>query len=241
MLKVNEIFGPTIQGEGKNAGKPVMFLRMSGCNLHCIWCDTPHTWNWTGTKFKHPVKYNRKKEEHLMEDLSIYAELIRLGGNDIRHLVVSGGEPLIQQKRLIDLFKLLKEDNWFIEIETNGTVTPTEDVFKWVDQINCSPKLASSGDPEKSRIRFDTLKTLASNPKVNFKFVIDKVEDILEVGQIVGILRQSGNPEIRLMPLCQTEEELLSREPMVQRLCKSLGFIYCTRLSILMSGTKRGV
>ena len=74
MLKVNEIF-KSIQGEGKSAGLPVIFLRLAMCNLHCIWCDTPHTWNWTGSKFLHPVKYDKNKEIHPMEISEVFEKI----------------------------------------------------------------------------------------------------------------------------------------------------------------------
>ncbi len=241
MIKVNEIFGPTIQGEGKNAGKPVVFLRLSQCNLHCIWCDTPHTWNWKGTKFAHPVKFNQKEEEHSQRIDDVLQAILEKAEGEIKSLVISGGEPLLQQKELTELLKKLKALGWYAEVETNGTVPLRPEFADLIDQINCSPKLANSLDPESLRIKKKTLGQLAANPKVNFKFVVASEEDIPEILSIVELLRQSGNPEIRLMPLCQTREELEMREPLVKELSARHNFIYCTRLSILMSGTRRGV
>jgi len=241
MLKVNEIFGPTIQGEGKNAGKPVVFLRLSQCNLHCIWCDTPHTWNWEGTKFAHPIKFVQTEEEHLMSVDDVFLKVLEKSGGEIESLVISGGEPLLQQKELTDLLRVLKSIGWFVEVETNGTVPLRPEFAILIDQINCSPKLANSLDPESLRIKKKTLEQLASNSKVNFKFVVSDEGDVPEILSIVELLRQSGTPEIRLMPLCQTREELEMRELLVKELAQKHNFIYCTRLSILMSGTKRGV
>jgi len=241
MLKVNEIFGPTIQGEGKNAGKPVVFLRLSQCNLHCIWCDTPHTWNWEGTKFAHPIKFAKEKEEHSISVDDLFLQILEKSEGKIQSLVISGGEPLLQQKELTDLLHALKAVGWFVEVETNGTVPLRPEFAGLIDQVNCSPKLANALDPESLRIKKKTLSQLAENPKVNFKFVVSDEGDIPEILSIVSHLRQSGSPEIRLMPLCQTREELEAREPLVKELAKANDFIYCTRLSILMSGTKRGV
>lgn len=238
-IKVNEIFGPTIQGEGKNAGMPVMFLRLSGCNLHCIWCDTPHTWNWIGTDFAHPVKYDPEKEVHLYEADEIVEELYRLAkGEPPKHLVISGGEPFIQQKQLLPLVVRLKELGWFMEVETNGTAPVRDEFYETIDQFNCSPKLSNAGDPLKLRIREGTLSSLAKLDKFNFKFVVASDDDIPE---ILDLHSRFGFREVRLMPLCQTKEELEMREPMVKRLCEEHHFIYCTRLSIIISGTKRGV
>jgi len=234
MLKVNEIFGPTVQGEGKNAGKPVAFLRLSGCNLHCIWCDTPFTWNWRGTDFAHPEKFERSEEEHKMSIENIFATLQK---TKMRHLIVSGGEPLIQHKELAKLFLELKAHGWFLEVETNGTIYPNNDAF-WclVDQVNCSPKLSNAGDPFKLRIKDEALKKLSKNPKVNFKFVIQTEEDWKEAESLID---GYGMVEVRLMPECRTPEELHEKEVWLKDLAHRHGVLYCTRLSIL-KGNNRG-
>ena len=139
------------------------------------------------------------------------------------------------------LFQSLKETGWLIEVETNGTVYPSKELIEVVDQFNCSPKLENSGNSKKLRAKPFTLIQLISSLKVNFKFVVGTQEDIKEILIVVGFIRDYGNPEIRLMPLSQTKKELLKREPMVKDLCTKHNFIYCTRLSILISGTKRGV
>jgi len=219
MLKVNEIFGPTRQGEGKNAGKPCAFLRLSGCNLHCIWCDTPFTWNWVGTDFNHPDKYVQEDEEHQMSTEDVFW---RLQETKMRHLVISGGEPLIQHKQLTPLLRELKGAGWTAECETNGTLYPNNDEFwELIDQVNCSPKLSNSGDPFH---------------KVNFKFVIQTEDDWKEVK---ALMDKYDFGEVRLMPECRTPEELLEKEAWLKPLAEELGLTYCTRLSIL-DGNNRG-
>lgn len=238
-LKVNEIFGPTVQGEGKNAGRAVMFLRLAFCNLHCIWCDTPHTWNWYGTKWKHQSKFSPEMEIHPFTVEEIINVLYALAKElPPKHLVISGGEPFIQQVKLIPLIKKLKKLNWFVEVETNGTIPVREEFYNLVDQFNCSPKLSNSGNKERLRIQKNTLSDLAKREKFNFKFVIETSQDIEEV---IDLHNQFNFREVRLMPLCQTRQELEMRENMVKQLADKFGFIYCTRLSILKSGTKRGV
>lgn len=235
MIQVNEIFGPTVQGEGKSAGKPCAFLRLANCNLHCIWCDTPHTWNWVGTPYAHPDKYIRSVEVHKMDDTEVLRKLESIG---VKFLVVSGGEPFLQQKQLLALFRLLKLKGWWIEVETNGTLVPHDLFLAEVDQVNCSPKLANALDPVRLRRRPEALKALAQNPKVNFKFVIEQEADLAEVLELCDTYKFR---EVRLMPECRTKEELLEKESWLNPICWDKGFIYCTRLSILMSGTKRGV
>ncbi len=238
-IKVNEVFGPTVQGEGKNSGVPTMFLRLANCNLHCVWCDTPYTWNWIGSDWEHPDKYDPEKEIHEFEPEEVVDELYRLGKNEPpKHLVISGGEPFIQQKQLTPLIIELKKLGWFVEVETNGTAPVREDFYELIDQFNCSPKLANSGDPLKLRIRERTLAKLAKLEKFNFKFVVADDSDIPE---ILDLHKRFKFREVLLMPLCQTREELEMRGPVVEKLCKEHGFIYTSRLSIELSGTKRGV
>lgn len=235
MLYVNEIFGPTIQGEGKSAGRPVAFLRLAGCNLQCSWCDTPHTWNWIGTSFKNPAKFAKNDEVHKMTIDDVYAAVVATG---MKALVISGGEPLLQQNNLKDLVWKLSTEGWWIELETNGTIAPTIFMAEFLDQINCSPKLASSQLPKQQRINVKALLTLTSCAKTNFKFVVDSDDDLQEM---LCLVRNFGMKEVRVMPQCQTKDELQAKEPRLQAIASAHGFIYCTRLSILKSGTERRV
>lgn len=233
MLKVCEVFGPTQQGEGKNAGKPCAFLRLAECNLHCSFCDTKFTWSFYGESDDEEI-YKREDEVHHMEIEEVFKKLEATG---MKHLVISGGEPLIQHKQITPLLEILKENGWTAEIETNGTIFPNNEKFwELIDQVNCSPKLSNAGDPEKLRIKDGALMALARNVKVNFKFVIQTPEDWEEAKAI--IVRHKIE-EVRLMPECRTPEELQEKEPWLKDLAASVGAIYCTRLSIL-AGNKRG-
>lgn len=237
-MKVNEIFGPTIQGEGPTAGVPVMFLRLATCNLHCVWCDTPYTWNWVGTPFAHPNKFEYNNEVHQMDDVGIAQTLYRLGGADVMRLVVSGGEPLIQQKSLVSLFQALTDLGWAIEVETNGTIAPTEQLNQLVTQFNCSPKLSNSGDSATLRIRQNALHTLASNPKTCFKFVIANQKDIDEVLEYVSTYNMQN---VYLMPLGMTVEQLNQTRQQTKLLCKQHNFKFCERLHVTTLGGGRAV
>ncbi len=232
------MFGPTVQGEGKNAGKPVAFLRLANCNLHCFKCDTEFTWNFEN-RFPHVdgKLYKRKDEIHPM---SVEAIVEKLESTGMKHLVMSGGEPFMQQKHLTPLAIELKKLGWFIEVETNGTLKPLDSFVATIDQINCSPKLDSefSGEPLKMRIREGALKALAGVDKVNFKFVICDEGNMTEA---LALIKKFGMKEVRLMPECRTKDEMYAKEPWVRKLCEDHGFIYCTRLSIEMSGLTRGV
>ncbi len=241
ILAVNECFGPTIQGEGRSQGMPCIFLRMAACNLHCIWCDTPYTWNWTKTPFKHPDKYDPKKEIHkvkaddLLDQLKIFGEKF-----NIKFLVVTGGEPLLQQARLVEVLSPLQKDGWWIEVETNGTILPSSSFAACVTQFNISPKLANAGDPENIRIIPKVLKELALGNKCFFKFVVKSYTDTEEIEALINRFKIPAE-RVWLMPEGRTREELAVTEPIAAYVAKNKGWCYTDRRHILLFGNRRGV
>ncbi len=239
MLKVNEIFGPTIQGEGKSTGLDVMFIRLSLCNLHCDWCDTPYTWNWTGTKFAHKDKFDKEKELHLMSVEAICKHL-SLKSRTVKRIVISGGEPMIQQWKLVKLLQFLKRDSYIVEVETNGTICPITDFMSLIDQVNCSPKLSNSGNTEIERIKPKALNVLSQSPKVFFKFVVNNETDMDEVWDYVNNFH-IPRYRVYLMPLGKTKAELLETTQLVQTLASEHGFVFSRRLHVEKFGNVRGV
>lgn len=241
MLDVNEIFGPTIQGEGRSIGKEVLFLRLSKCNLACIWCDTPYTWNWIGTPFSHPEKFDRTKEAYSMKVADVLIRLNRLSEKmNQPALVISGGEPILQQDSLIDLLRLLKRRNWWIEIETNGTIVPSDKLLMLIDQINCSPKLENSGLDNRlaMRIRPEALRKIANSTKSIFKFVVSSENDIQE---ILHLVKDYGMISVYLMPEGRTKLEQEQNQQKIKELSQVYGFHFSQRLHVLQWDTKRGV
>lgn len=242
MIAVNEIYGPTYQGEGRSAKMRCMFLRTSGCNLACDFCDTPFTWNWKKTRFVHPDKYDPKDEVHKMKWVDVCEEILSKC-EDVKSLVISGGEPLLQQDRLIPLLKQLKSNEWWIEVETNGTIAPTDDFASLVDQFNCSPKTGNSGpdNPYKDRIIPSALEKIVScGDKATFKFVIQSDEDVVEVMSLIMQVRIQPK-SVYLMPEGRTTQEQLDRQERVKLMAQTLGYNFTPRLHILEFGTKRGV
>lgn len=235
MIRVNEIFGPTIQGEGRSVGKEVAFLRLSQCNLHCVWCDTPYTWNWIGTSFQHPEKYDEKLESTETSVEDVFQTLSHI---PTKALVISGGEPLLQQKQLLPLLDLLKKDQWWIEVETNGTVPIRPEFDGYIDQYNCSPKLANSLDPLKLRIREKTLHSLVENEKVFFKFVVGSEQDVQEA---VNLVNQFHMTRVYLMPLGKTREELAETESLAKEAASKNHLLFSPRLHVMEYGGVRGV
>lgn len=239
MLYVNELYGPVSQGEGKSTGMPCFFLRMAFCQLSCSWCDSPYTWNWHGTKHTHPDKYDRDKEVHQMDEFEVWGRLTpMMADHQVNALVISGGEPFLQQRGLAKLLKQLRRDHWHIEIETNGAVMPQKYFTDHLDQINCSPKLSNSGDPEHKRIKPDVLERFSAMDKTNFKFVISSEQDMVEVDYLV---KRFGMKDVYLMPEGRTREELEKTSTMTRELALSRGWNFSARKHIEMFGNQRGV
>lgn len=243
MLIVNEVYGPVKQGEGKSSGLDVVFLRLSTCNLACVWCDTPYTWNWTGTKFVHPDKYDSKKEAHKLQDRDIIAMLAQKG-KGITNLVISGGEPMLQQLHLVPFLRFLQLDKkWHVEIETNGTIEPTDELIALISQFNCSPKTGNSGPDnlKKKCIVLPALKKIAAcGDKATFKFVIQSESDLPDAEAVIA--KTGIQPyQVYLMPEGRTKEEQEMRQKHVEEMAHLKGYNFSPRLHILEFGNKRAV
>lgn len=233
-LVVNEIFGPTIQGEGRSLGRRCGFLRLGGCNLSCHWCDTPYTWDWTGVSAE-GIAYDPKVELHRKPISEVAREVLELG---VDLLVISGGEPLGQQKRLVELVELLVERGIEVEIETNGTHAPVPRLVAAGVRLNISPKLSHSGDPERRRIVPKALRALSETPHAAFKFVCKSTDDLSEVADLVD--RFDLHP-VWIMPEGQSSEEIGRHLQDLVAEVIDRGWNVTTRLHTVMWGKKRGV
>jgi 7-carboxy-7-deazaguanine synthase len=234
-LAVAEMFGPTFQGEGPSLGKRCVFLRLSGCNLMCVWCDTPYTWDWEGRNGK---VYNVREESKLLTVAQIFGSMNRLDSNAM--WVISGGEPMLQYKGIAEL---LRNYGGEVEIETNGTIDPRplvetvqEHRGEYVDIIfNVSPKLlhAGNGPTEERWLRvYDAYES-------RFKFVCQNVQDLDEVA---GIVKRNHiqKDAVWIMPegkeagpINRTAHELA--DEVLKR-----GWNLTTRLHVQLWGDKRG-
>ena len=226
-VRVSEIFH-SIQGEGKLAGVPSAFVRTSGCNLRCVWCDSPYaSWMPEG------------EEMGLERILALVAEV------PARHVVLTGGEPMIAPG-IADLTHALHDAGYHVTIETSATV------FKEVvcDLMSINPKLAGStpwkrdpqwaGRHEEVRINLDAIRRLMSRGEYQLKFVMDRPEDMAEVDEILAALGEVAPTDVLLMPQGVTAEELRKRGRWLVELCKDRGFRFCPRLHIELFGHKRG-
>lgn len=234
VLVVNEIFGPTIQGEGPSSGRPCAFLRLGGCNLSCRWCDTPYTWDWTG-KSDEGRAYSARDELHPMTSAAVADRLLRF---PVDLIVISGGEPLSQQRNLIPLVELLRVSGKDVEIETNGTIEPSAELIRTGTRFNVSPKLAHSGDRHEKRIKPLALKKYAASGQAIFKFVCRGEQDLDEVGALADAHKLSP---VWIMPEGRTAQEIVSRLATLAGGVVERGWHITGRLHVLIWGDRRGV
>ena len=231
-----EIFH-TLQGEGASLGAPAVFLRLSLCNLHCQWCDTPYTWNWEGTPWPHQDDKKFSKAAQILElSPAEIAPLILKYQCD--RLVITGGEPLLQQGELVDLLKFLPGIP-FIEVETNGTQMPTEDFIAAASpQFNVSPKLANSGMKPELRLKPDVLQFFSTFSNSFFKFVVCNSTDL---GEVLKLKQQFEIPpsRIHLMPEGRDSKSLSDRSLWLADICRDHGFRFSPRLHVLLWGNER--
>lgn len=224
-MKIAELFY-SIQGEGSLVGVPSVFIRTSGCNLRCGWCDTPYTsWQPEG------------------EDLTLDQILHDVKTHRAHHVVVTGGEPMIAPD-IVALTERLRGLGLHITIETAGTV------FQPVacDLMSISPKLSNStpadqrwaGQHERLRIQPATLSELMAGYEYQLKFVIEKPGDLEEVLALVGDLK-ADRERVILMPEGTDRERLRERALWLAEVCKDNGFRLSPRLHVDLYGNQRGV
>lgn len=230
-----EIFA-SLQGEGRSAGLPCTFVRLSRCNLACTWCDTAYTWRFEGDNRPHRdgLAFDRKANQITLSEADVAARIMALGGN---RLVITGGEPLLQGAALARMVGLL--EGHAIEIETNGTVQPHPDLDAMVSQYNVSPKLNHSGNAADIALIPERLLAWSSEPKAHFKFVISAPEDLTEVLDLIHRLALP-KARVQLMPEGTSSAVLRERELWLAPLCLQHGLGLTDRLHIHLYGDSRG-
>ena len=230
-----EIFA-SVQGEGPSAGMPVAFMRLSRCNLACVWCDTAYTWHFEGDDRPHRdgVAFARKSNQVTLDEDEVAARILSLGQD---RLVITGGEPLLQAPALARLLELLP--NIAVEVETNGTTKATSRLDIRIDQFNVSPKLAHSGNPADLALLPERLDAYATDPRAWFKFVIAEPSDVEEVLALRDRYRFKPG-HVFLMPEGTDSETIRTREKWLAPLCLEHGFRLSDRLHIHLFGDTRG-
>jgi organic radical activating enzyme len=233
-LSKDRIF-KTFQCEGKTTGKPAIFVRLSYCNLHCIWCDAFYTWQ--------PAFVNDKEKPDFETLFDIFKEIHKNGENIVnnRRVVLTGGEPLSFQKQLEYLVFELITRGYDVEIETNGTIKPLLFLQDFC-QFNVSPKLSNNiVDAKNKRIVGDAINFFNDHKNTIFKFVIESQDDWKEIQEDFIKPFNISNDKIWLMPQASTTEELNSKRSFVVNLALENQVNYSDRLQIMIWGNKRGV
>jgi len=217
-IGITEIF-KSIQGEGYNSGIPSIFVRTSNCNINCSFCDSKYSWV-EGKKI-----YAHK----------IYTKILELSNGKIKHVVITGGEPLLWQKEIALLIDNLKGIGYEVEIETNGTI-------KWESKIlptrfNISPKFQAV----KPEVIKHFVSTFGRNMIV-FKFVISNKEDLNKVIDIDNNFIKPYNPLTYLMPEGKTSKELNEKAKwIIDWINKNGHFRYSDRLQVRIFEDKNGL
>jgi 7-carboxy-7-deazaguanine synthase len=224
-MRIAEIFY-SVQGEGGLVGVPSVFVRTSGCNLRCSWCDTPYTsWNPEG------------------DDLSVDEILARASAfGAARHAVLTGGEPMIAPG-IVELSRRFRERGMHVTIETAGTVFAAVEC----DLMSISPKLSNSTPEgvfekqhERLRLQPEVLLRLMALCDYQLKFVIARPEDVDEARAVVAQVAAPASKVI-LMAEGIVAETLDARGVWIAEICKQLGFRFSPRLHVQLYGNRRGV
>ncbi len=228
-MRIAEIFY-SIQGEGALTGVPSVFIRTSGCNLRCTWCDTRYaSWEPEGRNW------------------AIGEILDEIGKFPANHVVLTGGEPMVA-KGIHDLAAKLRAAGRHITIETAGTIEPGEIAC---DLASLSPKLAHSTPAESEigadwRLRHENLRLQPEILKSwigAYDFQLKFVTTGTDLGEIDALLEKLGKippHRVLLMPEGTDAEMLREREDEIVELCKQRGFRFCPRLHIALFGNTRG-
>ncbi|MDH3442348.1 MAG: 7-carboxy-7-deazaguanine synthase QueE [Deltaproteobacteria bacterium] len=227
-MRIAEIFY-SVQGEGRLIGVPSVFIRTSGCNLRCVWCDTPYTsWRPEG------------------EQWDIDKVLREVRNSSSRFVVITGGEPLLAQG-IEELTEALKKNGSHITIETAATI------FKPVvcDLLSMSPKLANSTPwnkaggkyarmHEAARLNFPVMQSFLDGYDCQLKFVVDQAADFEEVREILASLKHVDPAQVLVMAQGRTARQIHSKAKWIVEYCKQHGYGYTPRLHIDLYGNRRG-
>lgn len=211
----------SVQGEGPWTGQHCAFVRFSRCNLTCSWCDEKRTWDWTRYR---PAVVSRRVPA------AAVADWVRESGVDL--LVITGGEPMIQQRTMTALAEGVRPAVR-VQVETNGTQAPSPELAGLVDLWVVSPKLAHSGVAHGRRIVPPALSALRDTGRVAFKFVVaDPGADFAEIDSLAGEFALDP-ATIWVMPEGETAQKVTTGVEMLRDPAAARGWQVSTRLHIL--------
>lgn len=214
-------------------GQPAAFVRLGNCNLSCSYCDTPYTWD--ASRFD----LHKELSPRAVADV---AHWIR--ENAPGRVILTGGEPLLQKKKIEQLLRLVDEGaaegaRVYFEVETNGTISPGPLLSARIDQWNVSPKLEASHEALDKRIVPSVLESFAALSGATFKFVITSESELQEVQELISRFALPQE-RILLMPEARNKIELRERSPAVARMASEGGFRFSSRLHLELYDGRRG-
>jgi 7-carboxy-7-deazaguanine synthase len=227
-MRISEIFY-SVQGEGRLSGVPSVFIRTSGCNLRCVWCDTPYTsWDPEG------------------KEMSLQEIFQSIESYPLSHVVITGGEPFLAHE-IEELSAKLTIAGAHVTIETAATI------FKTVtcDLVSMSPKLSNSTPWQKQngtfaamheqrRVNFAVMQRFIDGYDYQVKFVVDREQDFIEVRHILDELKNLDISRVLMMAQARSRRELRHKSRWIVDLCKKYGYGYSPRLHIELYGNRRG-
>lgn len=231
-LRVSELYDKvTVQGEGPHVGRFCTFVRLYGCNLACMWCDTSFTWDVSG---RNGIAYPRDENSTTMDIAHVAAHVVGLA---VPILVVTGGEPLLQSRAVSELAHLLEVEGIETHVETNGTRPPLP-VYDAVAHYSVSPKLPSAL-AGKNALLLDTLALWAGHPRAIFKVVCCTAADVVRAGGLFDLLDVA--PAARwIMPEGITPAATDRSAKLLIDAVLALGLNMTPRLHVQLWGTERG-
>ena len=249
-MRIAEIFR-SIQGEGRLTGTESIFVRTSGCNLRCRFCDTPYaSWTPEGEDLSVAEILERIDGLRQTERPPRLKELLRSwparAAGDVRHVVLTGGEPMLCAE-LVPLSASLRDAGWHITIETSGTV------YRPVacDLMSISPKLSNSAPPPDFGARWSELhalhryapgviRRLMAEYDCQLKFVVARPDDCREVEAYLSGFAEIPADRVMLMPEGADAESLAARAAWLAPYCARQGYHFCPRRQIEWFGAERG-
>ena len=219
-MRVNEFFY-SLQGEGRLAGTPSVFIRLAGCPLRCRWCDTAYA--------QDPLAGTEQTAQSLLDRMVEYPT---------RHVVVTGGEPLVQDG-LGDFLRVCSEAGAHITLETAGLQYRSN---LPIHLISISPKLANSSadTPQDKRLNVDAIRQLMEAYPYQLKFVVDRPEDLNEIAECVQRLETVDPEQVYLMPQAGRREAYIEKSVWLSEYCLQTGFAFSPRLHVMLYDGQKG-
>lgn len=237
---VNEIY-PCLQGEGTNLGKPSLLIRFHICNLRCSWCDTPYTHTFKSD----PIEKNYPNGKQKYSRYSLDDLVIQIKRQKQTHLILSGGEPSLQN---LGLLMRTLGSNYSAEVESNGTQIPHQQIKNFLEsdyelmQWNISPKFSNAGEMIVPEAMEHWAELSKKHQQVYFKFVVREREHELDMRELLNIVQKYNisQEKVLLMPE-GTSINSQTENIWLHDLCLNYGFRYTPRLHVLLFGNLRGV